>query len=387
MLRSGVIKNLKTAILTLNEKVKNPSNGSRVQKASLEVENVFDKKKAGNTSLLKKTNPVVDTVVKEDLDKANVSPTIKVPAVDPSLYVFDYSAHPVFDSTDYLVLVANKAKHILYVLQRDKPKKWKTVRTYYIAIGAQQGQKVNAGDKKTPEGFYLLIDRKESYQLMSMYGPLVYILDYPNSDDRAAGRTGQGIWIHGTEKDSIPFETKGCLEMNNSDLIEMSTLLKSGKGTPIFIVYDSLLKNPEKLIDTDRIALRRKEFFNSLDSLRNVDTTKVVTSDFEKFVQDWQDAWESQDIEKYSNFYFQSRFTVQGMDWTGWKEKKIQTFKLYDTIDVSYNKFIVSNVTDSTAVVRFSQAYQTEKVRFQNNKQLNLEKEQGMWKITREAAF
>jgi murein L,D-transpeptidase YafK len=285
------------------------------------------------------------------------------------------------------VLVANKFNHTLYVLQRDKPKKWRSVRTYYIAIGAQQGQKVNAGDKKTPEGLYLIIDRKESYQLMSMYGPLVYILDYPNSDDRAAGRTGQGIWIHGTEKDSVPFETKGCLEMNNSDLTEMSTLLKSGKGTPIFIVCDSVLKNPEKLVDTARIALRRKEFFNSLDSLRNIDTTKIVTSDFEKFVQDWQIAWESKDIEKYSTFYFQSRFTAQGMDWAGWKEKKLQTFKLYDTIDVSYNKFMVLNITDSTAILRFSQAYQTEKVRFQNNKQLNLEKEQGMWKITREAAF
>jgi hypothetical protein len=37
--------------------------------------------------------------------------------------------------------------------------------------------------------------------------------------------------------------------------------------------------------------------------------------------------------------------------------------------------------------MRFSQTYVTEKTRFQNNKQLNLEKEQGMWKITREAAF
>jgi hypothetical protein len=148
-----------------------------------------------------------------------------------------------------------------------------------------------------------------------------------------------------------------------------------------------VLKNPEKLVDTARIALRRKEFFNSLDSLRNIDTTKIVTSDFEKFVQDWQIAWESKDIEKYSTFYFQSRFTAQGMDWAGWKEKKLQTFKLYDTIDVSYNKFMVLNITDSTAILRFSQAYQTEKVRFQNNKQLNLEKEQGMWKITREAAF
>jgi murein L,D-transpeptidase YafK len=322
-----------------------------------------------------------DSVDSLSYDTNGTTPVVLIPpTVDSSLYTFDSGAHPVSDdSSDYMILVANKALHTMFVLQKDPKKNWKTVRTYFVAIGAQQGQKINAGDKRTPEGMYLVIERKERYQLSSIYGPLAYVLDYPNAIDLAAGRTGQGIWIHGTSYDTIPFETKGCLEMNNTELSELSTFLKSGKATPIFIINDSLQKNPLKAIDTAQITLRRQEYFNSL---------KVVADTiFVRFMTDWQDAWESRDIDRYSNYYFQTRFSTQGMNWDGWKEKKIKTFQLYDTINVTYSKLAVSDTTDSTAVLRFSQVYQTEKVRFQNNKQLNLEKEQGMWKITREAAF
>lgn len=166
--------------------------------------------------------------------------------------------------------------------------------------------------------------------------------------------------------------------MNNAELTELSKLLKSGKATPVYIINDSLQKNPVAVIDTAQVALRRDEYFKSL---------KVVDSVFVRFMTDWQDAWESRDIDRYSNYYFQTRFNTQGMNWDGWREKKIKTFQLYGTIDVTYSKLAVSDTTDSSAVLRFSQVYQTEKVRFQNNKQLILEKEQGMWKITREAAF
>jgi murein L,D-transpeptidase YafK len=310
---------------------------------------------------------------------ASPGPVLIIPTVDPSLYVFDSTVRPVSDdSTDYMIIVANKALHTLFVLQKDLKNNWKTIRAYFIAIGAQQGQKVTAGDKRTPEGLYIIIERKERYQLSSIYGPLAYVLDYPNSSDLAAGRTGQGIWIHGTEYDTVPFETKGCLEMNNAELSELSTLLRSGKGTPVLIINDSSQRDPVKVLDTVQIALRRQEYFNSL---------KVIDTVFVRFVTEWQDAWESKDINRYSNYYFLTRFNAQGMNWDGWKEKKIKTFQLYDTINVTYSKLAVSDTTDSSAVLRFSQVYETEKVRFQNNKQLNLEKEQGMWKITREAAF
>lgn len=385
ILRSDIIKNLQAALTVKNEH-------GRIEKSSImdidmkrhtPVQAFATVKSALSDALNRQQSSlqVADSVDSLSYDTNGTPPPVLIaPKVDSSLYAFDSGAHPVSDdSSDYMILVANKALHTMFVLQKDPKKNWKTVRTYFIAIGAQMGQKINAGDKRTPEGMYLIIERKERYQLSSIYGPLAYVLDYPNAIDLAAGRTGQGIWIHGTAYDTIPFETKGCLEMNNAELSELSTFLKSGKATPIFIINDSLLKNPLKAIDTAQIALRRQEYFNNL---------KVVSDTlFVRFMTDWQDAWESRDIDRYSNYYFQTRFNAQGMSWDGWKEKKIKTFQLYDTINVTYSKLAVSDTTDSSAVLRFSQVYQTDKVRFQNNKQLNLEKEQGMWKITREAAF
>jgi murein L,D-transpeptidase YafK len=384
IVRSDILKNFQAALVVKKER-------NRIDKNSVMAIDMKRKKTAQISTPVKSfvsdmlnqpqaSEPEMGTTDSLSYDTTGTVPSVLIPpTVDSSLYVFDSGAHPVSDdSSDYMILVANKALHAMFVLQKDQKKNWKTVRAYFIAIGAQQGQKINAGDKRTPEGMYLIIERKERYQLSSIYGPLAYVLDYPNATDLAAGRTGQGIWIHGTAYDTIPFETKGCLEMNNAELSELSTFLKSGKATPIFIINDSLLKNPLNAIDTTQITLRRQEYFNSL---------KVTDTVFVRFVTDWQDAWESQDIDRYSNFYFQTRFNAQGMNWDGWKEKKIKTFQLYDTINVTYSKLAVSDTTDSSAVLRFSQVYQTEKVRFQNNKQLNLEKEQGMWKITREAAF
>ncbi len=384
VLHSDFIKNLQTAIVVKNDQTRidktsimnigmeKDKKGKIVTPVKSDQSDTLTPQQQSSLSVVDTTSTVLnDTIV-------SAPPVLTVPTVDPSLYVFDSGAHPVSDdSSDYMIIVANKALHTLFLLQKDK-KNWKTVRSYFMAIGAQQGQKVTAGDRRTPEGLYIIIERKERYQLSSIYGPLAYVLDYPNASDLAAGRTGTGIWIHGTEIDTVPFETKGCLEMNNADLSELSTLLRSGKGTPVLIINDSLQNNPVKFIDTVQISLRRQEYFNSL---------KMIDTVFVRFMTEWQDAWESKDIDRYSNCYFQTRFNAQGLNWDGWKEKKIKTFQLYDTINVTCSKLAVSDTTDSTAVLRFSQVYQTEKVRFQNYKQLNLEKEQGMWKITREAAF
>lgn len=381
ILRSDIIKKLNAAVPAKEKRM--VSTGSiDFENGSIDIEKEIFREtaKLDTNRLLHQLPPEADIEFSRMKDTIKDVPVIKIPTVDLSLFVYDSGAHPVSDdSSDYMVIVANKSNHTLFLLQRDKSSnRWKTVRTFYMAIGAQQGQKITAGDKRTPEGLYVIVERKEQYQLSSIYGPLAYVLDYPNEEDRNAGRTGQGIWIHGTEKDTVPFETKGCLEMNNSDLLQLSTLIKSGVGTPVYIVNDSLLKVPSKVIDTVLIAERRGKYFESL---------KIVNSEFEKFMSEWQQSWESQDIDRYSYFYFLSKFNAQGMNWDEWKEKKIKTFQLYDTINVTYSKLMVSDITDSSAVLRFSQEYETEKSRFQNKKQLNLEKEQGTWKITREAAF
>lgn len=278
---------------------------------------------------------------------------------------------------DYHVILANKATKQFYLLAYQGGH-WSVVHQYRIATGGQDGRKQNAGDKRTPEGTYYIIGRKERSELSSIYGSLAYVLNYPNEEDRKAGRTGQGIWIHGTDKDSTPDKTKGCLALSNSDLTDISKYLGGGIGTPVVIISDPGLKAPASapsydILDKGRLAI--------LESQRNTQEY------FKNYLKDWITAWESKDIERYKNFYAVDVFSGQGLDWKAWREKKIRTFQAYKTINVAVNKLLITDISDSTAVVKFVQVYKSDQNRIENGKKLVYIKENGQWKISREETF
>jgi murein L,D-transpeptidase YafK len=74
------------------------------------------------------------------------------------------------------------------------------------------GPKVNQGDRQTPEGFYLVsapqMNPKSKYYL-------AFNLGFPNSYDRAYGRTGADIMVHGDCKSS------GCYAMTDGVVEEI----------------------------------------------------------------------------------------------------------------------------------------------------------------------
>ncbi len=296
------------------------------------------------------------------------------PVVAAKPEILTYPMHSFTDSTGYFILVANKAVKEIYVLQNQSGI-WRVVRKYDIAIGEQEGQKMIAGDRRTPEGHYCIIGRKERSELSTIYGPLAYVLDYPNEDDRRAGRTGQGIWIHGTDPDSLPLETRGCIEMRNEDLTDLSTFLKSGIGTPVVILFNPELIHPASVPDFTRCEMRHREI---------VGKYRTITSQFNTLVNNWKDAWEAKDISDYQTFYDTLRFSAQGMGWSEWKERKLRTFELYDTISISVNNIRLTDFAESVVIVKFMQEYETNLNKVRNGKKLFFEKNDDLWKITRE---
>lgn len=292
--------------------------------------------------------------------------------IKPEVKIFGIES--VSDTNTYFILVANKAVKSLYVLQKQDT--WRVIKEYDIAIGDQEGRKQTAGDRRTPEGSYFIVGRKERSELNIIYGPLAYVLNYPNEEDRREGRTGQGIWIHGTDPDSLPLETRGCLEMNNSDLVELSLLLKRGIGTPITIIYDEKMTDPVSVPDYSLLQERRGTIL--LDHEQKV-------SEFSTFVQKWKSAWEGKKIDEYEMYYDTSRFKAQGMTWTEWKERKLRTFGLYDTIAISIHNVLVTDVDENTSVIKFIQQYKTNVNSIENGKKLNLVKINDFWKITGES--
>ena len=315
--------------------------------------------------------PAETTVVTEKLERSQDSSIRKTTQPNPE----DQSGAPV--SGDYNIILANKASHTIYLLGHQKGQ-WEIVRQYPIATGQQSGPKQNAGDKRTPVGNYYIIGRKEKNELSAIYGPLSYVLNYPNEEDRKQGRTGQGIWIHGTDKDSTPDNTSGCLALSNRDLLELSTFLGNGFGTPVVIVDDSSMKSPVAIpkylmLDKGRSAI--------LEQQKNSDAI------LKEILVNWKKAWESKDINHYEEFYSINEFFGQGLKWPAWREKKIRTFELYRKINVTLDKIRITDISETSAVIKFIQIYQSDLNRMENGKKLVFIKENGKWKISREDTF
>lgn len=296
----------------------------------------------------------------------------------PPVAVAPTAGEPFGEGMEYCIL-ANKANKILYFLGRDSlGGPWHIVEQCPAVMGMNEGQKRVAGDRRTPEGTYFIIGRKDGWELNAIYGPLAYVLNYPNEEDRKAGRTGQGIWIHGMPEDSSRMVTHGCIVLQNGYLLGLAKYLRLGIGTPVVIVDKNDVTHPELLVDFAALEQKRKAI---------LDEYRKRQEDFTGLLSRWKHAWESKDIDTYSGFYDKAHFVGGGLSWKAWKDKKTATFEMYKTIGISLDKIRVVDFSESTAVVVFQQQYESDVATKQNSKKLSLIKSGGQWLITREETF
>ncbi len=103
--------------------------------------------------------------------------------------------------------------------------------TWKIAFfSGELGPKMQVGDRQAPEGFYFvppgMLRPTSSYHL-------AFNIGYPNAFDRANGRTGSLIMVHGNEV-SI-----GCFAMTDPGIEEIYTLVSASlqAGQPYFRVH------------------------------------------------------------------------------------------------------------------------------------------------------
>ncbi len=89
-----------------------------------------------------------------------------------------------------------------------------------IGMSGKLGPKLNEGDGQAPEGFYA-VDSKAMNPLSDFH--LSFNVGYPNEFDRAQGRTGSFIMVHG-KRASI-----GCFAMGDAGI------------EPIYLVVESAL--------------------------------------------------------------------------------------------------------------------------------------------------
>jgi murein L,D-transpeptidase YafK len=113
----------------------------------------------------------------------------------------------------------------------------KLVADYYISVGKSGVDKLLEGDAKTPLGVYFVTNSVGSSKLDDFYGAGALPLNYPNPVDTRRGKTGSGIWLHGTPPEQFsrqPRATDGCVVMSNPDLESLLQRVEA-KTTPVVI--------------------------------------------------------------------------------------------------------------------------------------------------------
>jgi murein L,D-transpeptidase YafK len=174
-------------------------------------------------------------------------------------------------------LIVEKETYRLNVFKTDQNGYYQLIKTYTVATGKHQGNKQSSGDKRTPEGIYLVTAKKDGRKLPSKYGSGAFILDYPNVFDKREQKTGHGIWIHGVENEkSIEnyFNTDGCVALSNKDLRELGQYV-SVFDTPVLITQTANVLNSKNSLER-----QKKEIIEFL-SHRKGRSDKTQKDDFD----------------------------------------------------------------------------------------------------------
>jgi murein L,D-transpeptidase YafK len=111
-----------------------------------------------------------------------------------------------------------KEESELEVWKVDKSGRFALLRTYPICRwSGNLGPKIEEGDRQAPEGFYTvtpdLMNPASHYHLAINTG-------FPNTHDRANGRTGAAVMIHGD------CASVGCYAMTNEQIAEIYSLAR-----------------------------------------------------------------------------------------------------------------------------------------------------------------
>lgn len=124
---------------------------------------------------------------------------------------------------------------------------------YYISVGKLGVDKLAEGDQRTPLGVYFITSNLDPKQLKDFYGAGALPINYPNPLDVRRGKTGSGIWLHGTPPDQFaraPKASDGCIVLANPDLERLIRTV-AVRSTPVVIAQQLHWVAPQSL-STDR---------------------------------------------------------------------------------------------------------------------------------------
>jgi len=133
-------------------------------------------------------------------------------------------------------IAVDAARSRLYLFE-NRPGGLALVADYYVSIGKFGLEKTTEGDLRTPLGVYFITSNLDPKSLKDFYGSGALPISYPNELDNKRGKTGRGIWLHGTPPGQFsraPLSTDGCIVLANPDLSRIIQTVEIGT-TPVVI--------------------------------------------------------------------------------------------------------------------------------------------------------
>lgn len=135
-----------------------------------------------------------------------------------------------------LIIVSTDTNR-LYFYENSKDG-YQQLANYYVSIGRKGTGKTYRGDLKTPIGIYSIKRQIADKDLADLYGIGALTLSYPNKWDKKLGRTGSGIWLHGTPRNTFsraPLASRGCVVLNNPAMQALISNYNLDENTPVII--------------------------------------------------------------------------------------------------------------------------------------------------------
>ncbi|MCM8768339.1 MAG: L,D-transpeptidase family protein [Candidatus Omnitrophica bacterium] len=255
----------------------------------------------------------------------------------------------------YTFLMVSKADQTLSVCRYDGAQV-SVLQSYSCTTGKNKGQKEQVGDGRTPEGCFLLTRKIDGRSLPAKYGSGAYTLDFPSTIDTLAGRSGNGIWLHGTPIERPPYNSEGCIVLNDHDFDRVSQFIQPGL-TLIYIAEKPVVENLAPLIEA---------------------------------IYSWKKDWESLNADKYLSWY-DEKFTAGNKNKAAWVayKRRVNQGKKYVKISLENLQVLPYGQTPfgEVAVAFFYQKYRSNNLESSVWKKLYLVKRGDCWKILSEVTL
>lgn len=182
-------------------------------------------------------------------------------------------------------IAVDASRSRLYLLE-NTPAGLILVDDYYISVGKAGTSKVFEGDQRTPLGIYYITSRLDPASLKEFYGSGALPLNYPNVLDAKLGKTGSGIWLHGTPPNQYvraPQASDGCIVLANPDLASIAKIVEP-RTTPVVIT------NQLKWVKPAELRAQSKVFENTLYAWRNAKTSGKIPNILSFYATDFSNS-------------------------------------------------------------------------------------------------